>query len=218
MIFTTKFDRLHRIIKVYVVVFVIWGLYRLVFRLPEAIEETVLKPLVFVGTVLLVVRPKRWDKFFLDVWGREDWLKAMLLGISFGLVYIIFYGLASFMTFGRLQLGSDLASQLWSSFVGLGLVTAVWEEWLFIGYIFRELKKVVNSLMASRLITATLFALIHLPVLAYGYQFTGTTLGFQLLLLFILGFSNTVLIDLSRNLLAPVLSHTLWGVAIFLFR
>lgn len=218
MFLITKFDRLHRVVKSYVVVFVLWGLYRLVFRLPEAIEETVLKPLVFVGGVLVIHRPKRWDKFFLDVWGKGDWLKAMLLGISFGLAYIVFYGLASFLTFGRLRLGSDLAQELWSSFVGLGLVTAIWEEWLFVGYIFGELKEVIKSLMASRLLTAALFTLIHLPILAYGYQFTGITLGFQLLLLFILGFANTVLMGLSRNLLAPVLSHTLWGVAIFLFR
>lgn len=215
---TSTFDRLHRVVKVYVVVFVFWGIYRLVFRLPEIIEETFFKPLVFVGTVLVVERPKRWDRFFVEVWGRGDWAKALGLGLGFGLVYLMFYGLSSFLAFGRLQVGSPLADELWSSFVSLGLLTAVWEEWLFAGYLFGQLRRILKSPMSARLITATLFALIHFPILAFGYKFTGTTLGFQLLLLAVLGFSNTILIGFSKNLLAPIASHALWGVAIFLFR
>lgn len=209
---------LHNTIKAYVIVFVFWGLYRLVFRLPETIEETILKPLVFVGSVFLVERPRRWDKYFLQVWGAGDWLKSLFMGLGFGLFYIIFYGFASFLSFGKLQLGSELANNLWVSFIGLGIVTAIWEEWLFSGYIFSELKKCISHLMIVRIITALLFALVHLPILAFGYKFTGSTLIFQLLLLAVLGLGNTILIGFSKNLLAPIVAHTLWGLAIFLFR
>lgn len=214
----SRLTHLHSAIKAYAIVFVFWGLYRLVFRLPEAIEETILKPIVFVGSVFLVERPRRWDKYFLTVWGAGDWFKSLFLGLGFGLLYIIFYGFASFLSFGKLQLGSELANNLWASFIGLGIVTAVWEEWLFSGYIFSELKKFIVSPMTARIITALLFAMIHLPILAFGYKFTGTTLIFQLVLLSVLGLGNTILIGFSKNLLAPIVAHTLWGVAIYLFR
>lgn len=209
---------LHNTIKAYSIVFVFWGLYRLVFRLPEAIEETILKPIVFVGSVLLVEHPRRWDKYFLSIWGTGDWFKSLFLGLGFGLSYTIFYGLASFISFGNLELGSELADNLWASFIGLGIITAVWEEWLFSGYIFSELKRFTTNHMIVRIITALLFAAIHLPILAFGYKFTGTTLILQLLLLFTLGLGNTILIGFSKNLLGPIVAHTLWGVAIYLFK
>lgn len=214
----SRLAHLHSTIKAYAIVFVFWGLYRLVFRLPEAIEETILKPIVFVGSVFLVERPRRWDKYFLSVWGNGDWFKSLFLGLGFGLLYIIFYGFASFLSFGKLQLGSELANSLWASFIGLGIITAVWEEWLFAGYIFSKLSQFFKDRMTARVVTALLFAFIHLPILAFGYKFTGTTLIFQLLLLSILGFGNTILIGFSKNLLAPIIAHTLWGAAIFLFR
>lgn len=214
----SRLAHLHSAIKAYITVFVFWGLYRLVFRLPEVIEETILKPIVFVGSVFLVERPRRWDKYFLQIWGAGDWLKSLFMGLGFGLFYIIFYGFASFLSFGKLELGSELANNLWASFIGLGIVTAVWEEWLFSGYIFSELKKFIASPMTARIITALLFALVHLPILAFGYKFTGSTLIFQLLLLAVLGLGNTILIGFSKNLLAPIVAHALWGTAIYLFR
>lgn len=214
----SRLAHLHNTVKAYAIVFVFWGLYRLVFRLPEAIEETILKPIVFVGSVFLVERPRNWGKYFLTVWGTGDWFKSLFLGLGFGLLYIIFYGFASFLSFGNLQLGSELANHLWASFIGLGIMTAIWEEWLFSGYIFSELKKFTANRMTARITTALLFAAIHLPILAFGYKFTGFTLIFQLLLLSVLGLGNTILIGFSKNLLAPIVAHTLWGVAIFLFR
>lgn len=210
--------QLHSVAKAYVIIFVFWGLYRLVFRLPEEIEETLLKPMVFIGAVLFVERPKRWLNFFCNVWGKGDIGRAGLLGLLFGLGYVLFYGIASFLTFGSLSLGSELANSLWVSFVTIGLATAVWEEWVFAGYIYQRLAQAWRSVWPARLTTAVLFALVHAPILIFWYKFTGNLLLFQLTLLFVLGLGNTVLMGLSKNLLAPILSHALWGIAIYFFR
>lgn len=217
-IMPSRLEHLHRAIKAYAIIFVFWGLYRLVFRLPEAIEETILKPIVFVGSVFFIEKPVRWDKYFFQIWGGGNCLKSLFLGLGFGAAFLAYYALASFLSFGKLEFGTDVIGSSWITFIILGIVTAIWEEWFFTGYIFRQLKSFSRDSLSPKITTAILFSLIHLPILAFVYKYTGSTLVFQLLLLLTLGFGNTILIGLSRNLLAPILSHTLWGIAIFLFR
>lgn len=210
--------QLHRALLSYALIFVVWGLYRLLLRFPEEIEETVIKPIVFIGAVLLIERPKQWFVFFRQVWGKGNWLVAAGLGIALGFGYVLFYGVSSIIAFGTLQLGSEAANNVWISFVSVGLTTALWEEFVFSGYVLRALSAVDKSQWIARIVTAVLFASVHLPILAFWYKFTGPVLLFQLLLLFVLGFGNATAMGRSKNLLTPVIAHTLWGVAIFLFR
>lgn len=218
MITSNRIEKLHQTIQAYVAIFVLWGIYRLVFRLPEEIEETILKPLVFIGTVLLVVRPKNRLKFWFEIWGQGDWLKALGYGLLFGLGYVLLYGISSFLSFGNLEFGRMVFGRLWPTFFGLGILTAIWEEWTFAGYILKQLRAVFKRVWAARLTTAFLFTMIHFPILAFWYKFTDGVLLFQLLLLFILGVGNTILMEKTDNLLAPIISHALWGIALFLFR
>lgn len=210
--------RLRRIVKVSVFIFTVWGMYRLVLRLPDVIEETILKPLLFVGSVLLVEKPKRIVRFFLDVWGRGNWFRAILFGLIAGLGYGALYALASVLTFGKLTLASSTAHQFWVSYVGLGVLTAIWEEWAIVGYLFRELRRVTKSSLLPRLVVAAFFSLIHLPILLFWYQFTGSTVVFQLLIFAVLGFNNAMLMEFTGNLIAPILAHTLWGISLVLYQ
>lgn len=209
---------LHRAVKAYAIIFVLWGLYRLVFHLPEEIEETFLKPMVFVGAILFVERPKRMELFFVGIWGNGKWFPAILMGLAAGGIYFAFYAFSSILAFGKLELGQDIIGKDWFPFVGIGLVTAVWEEWAFSGYMFKQFLVVFHEPWFARITTALLFALVHVPILVFWDRFAPLVVLFQLVLLFILGVSNTMLMGKTKNLLAPVLSHTLWGLVIFLFR
>lgn len=211
-------DRLHKLVKAYVIIFVLWGIYRLIFRLPEAIEEILLKPLVFVGGVMLVERPKNWQKFFMEIWGKGDWVRAAFLGLGLGLGYVVFYAIASLLAGNALVVSENPAGDPWGLFLGLGLVTAIWEEWTFAGYILGGLSKMTTSKWTAGGVTAVLFALVHLPILIFWERLGGFGLGFQFVSLLTLGMGNAILMGYSKNLLAPVISHALWGAAGFLFR
>jgi hypothetical protein len=217
MFFFKRFNKLHSAFKVYSVVFVLWGIYRLVFRLPEEVEETFLKPIVFVGIVMIIEKPKNWLKYFLEVWGSGDWVKAAGWGLLFGLGYITVYGFASFLSFGDLQFG-ELTSSSILAFTLIGILTSVWEEWLFPGYIFSHIKADIKNVWFSRLLTAAMFALVHSPILIFWYKLPPQTVIFQLMMLFILGTGNMILKEKFNNLIAPVISHFGWGLAVFLFR
>lgn len=215
---TRTLEQIHQVVKAYAIIFVFWGLYRIVFRLPEELEETFLKPLVFIGAAVFVEKPKNIGLYFLDIWGKGNWIRALIAGLMFGLGYLFFYATASFLAFAKLELGSELNSQFWISLLGIGTLTAIWEEWTFSGYILRKLSAISASAWPARITTALLFALIHLPILVFWYKFTGSVVLFQLTLLFILGIGNTILMGFSKNLLAPVVSHIMWGMAIYLFK
>lgn len=217
MLFQNPLDRLHRLIQSFVYIFVVWGLYRLIFRLPEPIEEIIFKPLVFVGAVMLVERPKSWQKYFMEIWGKGDLVRAAFFGLLLGIAYIVLYAVSSFLSPGGINFESAPGGQSWLMFLGLGAVTAIWEEWTFQGYILGGLSRTLSSKWLARGLTAALFALVHLPALIFWHKFTGSILGFQLFGLMTLGLGNAILMSHSKNLLAPIISHTLWGAAIFLF-
>lgn len=211
--------RIHAVVKAYAIIFVFWGLYRVVFRFPEEIEETFLKPLIFIGAVMFTERPQNLLKYFADVWGSTGWMKALGSGFGVGALYVLFYACSNFLAFGKLRFGNDLTSDMWFSLLVVGTLTAIWEEWVFSGYILRQLTAVFkDNVWGARITTALLFSLVHLPILVFWYRYTPSVTIFQLVLLFILGAGNAVLMGFSKNLLAPVISHVLWGVAIFLFQ
>lgn len=215
---STSVTRLHRVVHAYALLFVFWGIYRLVIRLPSGIEETILKPLVFVGSVLWAERPRSAIRFFRERWGSGDSTRALLLGTAAGVGYLVFYALGSVVSFGSLRVGSEASHALWLSVLFPGVLTSVWEEWTFAGYFLGEFQKVFRNPWIARFVTSGLFTLSYLPVLLFWYQFTGSVIMFQILALFLLGLINAVLMGVSNNLLAPVLSHTLWGVAVVLLR
>lgn len=217
MFFFRRFNKLHSAFKVYAAVFVLWGIYRLVFRLPEEVEETFFKPIVFVGVAMLIEKPKNWLKYFMEVWGGGDWIKALGWGLVFGLGYVTVYGFASFLSFGSLQLG-ELTGNSILAFILIGILTSIWEEWLFPGYIFSHIKADIKGVWLPRLLTASMFAAVHSPILIFWYKYAPQTVIFQLAMLFILGTGNVILKEKFKNLIAPVISHFGWGLAIFLFR
>lgn len=217
MFFFRKFNKLHSALKVYSIVFVVWGIYRLIFRLPEEMEETFLKPLIFVGIAILMEKPKNWLKYFMEIWGKGDWPMASGMGLLFGLGYVVFYGLSSLFSFGSLQPG-ELTGNTILSFILIGILTSIWEEWLFSGYILSHIKADVKGIWLPRLITAAMFAVIHVPVLVVWHRLAFQATVFQIAMLFVLGTGNAILMGRSKNLIAPVISHFGWGLAIFMFR
>ncbi len=217
MFFSRRFDKLHLALKVYSAVFVAWGMYRLIFRLPEEIEETFLKPLIFVGIAVLIEKPKSWLKYFSEIWGQGDWLAALGWGLLAALGYVVVYGFASLLSFGSLQPG-ELGGNTIVPFILIGILTSIWEEWLFAGYIFSHIKADIKSVWLPRLITASMFAAVHLPILIVWHKFSPQNVVFQLLMLFVLGAGNTILMGKAKNLIAPVIAHFGWGLAIFFFR
>jgi len=209
----------HRSLGLYAFVFILWGLYRLLFRFPVWIEETFFKAIVFglpVFVVLYKTKKKPWS--FLGM-TTKNLFEAVYLGLGLGLLLGFVGQLGNFIRHQGSLVYSDfgLTASNIGAFLILALITAFWEELLFMGYILNHLVITLKSEWQTALITSGLFSMVHLPALVVS-QLPTAQIILQLILLITLGIGNSILMLRTKNLAAPILAHALWGTTIFIFR
>lgn len=207
---------LHEILWVYTGVFIVWGIYRFLFPMNVWVEETVLKFIVFGLPPLWVVLHKH--KGSLEDMGMttQGLVASLYFGLLFGLWLAIFGNVVSFVNNGSLGLNPNLTVLMFRDLLVLGLMTAFWEQLLFMGYMLPRMVTGLESESQAILAVAFLFALIHIPVqIASGVGMAQILLRF--VLIFSLGYGNGILYLRFKNLAAPIFAHLAWGSVIFLF-
>lgn len=205
---------------VYVVIFVLWGLYRLLFRFPVYIEELLFKPLVFFPPVfsILTGEDRRGRLFGSFGFQKEGLALAIYYGLTLGVVYLLAVRLGNLVfSPGTFDLGFSLPPLRLLGTLGISLVTAFWEQLVFSGFILLRLRAAFADEWLSVGGTASLFMFLHLPILVTESGGSFLVVAIQLLLFFLVGFGNAVLMLRTRNILAPILSHTFWSMALTLF-
>src|SRR4030043_2071651 len=89
---------LRRTFYVYAVIFILWGLYRLLLRLPLFLEEVFIKPLVLLPPVLSVLEQERHHResiLALFLFRRKNLLLSLYFGLTLGVSYFLAVGLGS---------------------------------------------------------------------------------------------------------------------------
>ena len=142
---------------------------------------------------------------------------ALAFGLSLGVFYLFVGRMGQLFKFGTsAPYGNTPDNPL--LVVILSLATAFSEELVFVGYLLPRFHHLWKDEWKSAMVVASLFALIHVPILLFSYRFPVSLIVAQFLLTFVLGFGNSVLMLRLNNLVAPILSHALWGMAVLLFR
>ena len=217
-----EYTRLHDLFRFYILLLIIWGFYRTLFRFPDWIEELILKPLIFVVPVIVKIKAegKNWKERLEGVgitW--KNLFAALAFGLSLGVFYLFVGRMGEFFRFGG-TVGNPYGSPLGNPLliIVLAFATAFSEELVFMGYLLPRLQKEWKDEWKSTTAVAVMFAVIHMPILIFGFRFPISLIVGQFLLIFILGFGNSILMLRLKNVAAPVLSHALWGIAVLLFR
>ena len=84
---------LERVFGYWAFLFIVWGLYRFLFRLPEEIEEGILKPLIWLGPLFWLVGTKENRPIFSSLgFSRKNILSSCYWGIGLGAI-LTFEGL-----------------------------------------------------------------------------------------------------------------------------
>jgi len=210
---------LQKTLSVYAVIFVLWGLYRLLFRFPTVIEELIFKPLVFLPPVLSVLSGEgKRGRMLVAAFGfrRAGLAFSIYFGLTLGIVYLLAVRLASFVPSGERLVYSVMPFSL-MGLLGISLVTAIWEQMVFSGFFLSRLYLVWQNEWLSVGMTAFMYTLLHLPILWLESHATTSFVVIQLILFFFVGMGNAILMLRTRNLVAPIISHTAWAVAVGLF-
>ncbi len=209
---------IRRTLGVYAVVFIVWGLYRLLLPFPLVVEEFVVKPLVYLPPLILVVRREGFKgKSIFSVFGfRSSGLfVSVYLGMSLGFAYLL-VAVMGRLVFSEGAVVRPLTPSSLSLFslTIVSLATAVWEQIVFSGFMLQRFFGVLRDEWMSSGVTAFLFMLLHLPILWLEFSSQSLFIVVQLLVLFLVGFGNSVLMLRTRNVIAPILSHAFWALSL----
>ena len=201
----------------YVLLIMLWGIYRLFFRFPILIEEVFFKALVFGLPVWWLARRNKWSLKSIGISG-DGFFQSVYLGLGLGVILGFLGQLGNVIRHGTLVFEDfGLTSEMMGGFIILSLVTAFWEELVFMGYFLKRMSGVIANEQHRVIIIGLLFSFLHVPAL-WIQGMPMLQIVISLLLLTLLGMGNAILMLRQKNLIAPIMSHALWGVAVFLFR
>lgn len=208
-----------RVTLLYVFILLIWGFYRYLFRLPEEIEEIILKPIIWLGPVLFLVwREKKGLKSI--GWSLNNLFKSLYLGIGLGILFA-FEGLLTHLLKYQGFSFVDLQYQTLSALLvalGVSLATAISEETAFRGYIFNRLWPLLKNEWAANLITSFGWALVHLPITFFVFHYNFEQMVTFLVLVFVFGIASAFIFARTKTIVASILLHVFWAWPIILFR
>jgi len=216
-----KILELHDVVSVYMVILLVWGFYRLLFRLPEWVEELFLKPVVWLLPVARRVVKEEHESIKARLASVGVTTKnlgaAVALGLALGVFYLFVGRIGMMARSGQVSapnLGGMANSPI--LIIVLALATAIAEQLVFMGYILPRLVEVWQHEWRAAITTAVLFGIVHLPILIFGYQLPLQAVAGQFVLVLLLGLGNSMVMLRVKNVVTPILSHALWGLAVLL--
>ena len=209
---------LRRVFWFYAYLLLVWGFYRWLFRLPEMIEELVLKPLLWLGPTFLLVKFKEKRTVLTSLgFFKKNIFRSFYLGILAGIGFAVTGLVLHLLKYGRLNFVPLEKGVFWLTFV-LSLATALVEETVFRGYILNRLFEVLRDEWKSLLVSSIGFALIHLPMTIFALHYNLAQIYVYGVLVFFYSLGSGILFLRTGTLWASVLMHIFWSWPIILFR
>lgn len=200
-------------------VLLLWSLYRYFTRYPEPVDEFIFKPLIFVAPVLwYVVKIEKKSLASLGLTVR-NLFPSIYIGLFFGTVFAVEGLVVNALKYGTFTVRpiAALISYGMLPLLVLSLATAISEEVLNRGFLFSRILEKTKNVGYAAFLSATLFLLLHVPILVTSLQLKGSVLVLFFVTNFILGFVNSMLFYNMRSIVAPVLVHVFWNMTVALF-
>jgi hypothetical protein len=196
---------------------IVWGFYRLIFKLPDEIEELVIKPLVWLIPVFIIVKKEKLSLEFLGI-TFKNLFPAAYMSLGLGLAFLLEAILINYLKYGDFNFAANIGKTAFFASLGLSFATAVSEEISFRGYLFNRVWQVLGNELAANLSTSVVWALIHIPIVVFVWKlnFSATILYMFLTTLF--GIGSAFVFARTKNVASSILLHVLWEWPIILFR
>ncbi len=219
-----KVTETQRVLNIWAIILILWSFYRTKWAIPgqfEWFDEFIAKPIVFLGPIIWYLK-KYEGKFSLGALGFD--VKKITKDISFafmiGLLFTTGALAANFFKNGSLQFNTTLFTGQGTSLLYIvvaGLATAIVEELVTRGFLLKRLYAHNKRLFYSSLQASSLFVILHIPILFTNYKLAGPAIVLFLLTDFILSMINSLVFLESKNIIAPILIHFFYNMAIILY-
>lgn len=204
-------NTLRRVGRLYLFIFIVWGLYRLIFRLPESVEEIILKPLLWlVPTFYIVFKIEKKGLLSLG-YNTKDFGRSFLKGLSFGVLFLVVGLSLNYIRYGGFEFKNLPLGEFFWPAIFLSFVTAITEETVFRGYILNRLWEITKSGGAANILSSVGFSLIHLPITIFIYHYSLPQVFIFTLLVFLSSLGSGLLFVWTKNIWASILIHVFWS-------
>lgn len=208
-----------QVFVLYLFIFLVWGLYRFFFQLPPIIEQTILKPLIWLLPLFWLIKNQK--QFLSSIgWSLKNLFKSLYLGIGLGIVFAFEGLLINNLKYGEFHFTKLPFSSLDLLLLALGLafISAISEETVFRGFIFTRLQFVFKNEWLANILASLGWTLIHLPVALIIFQYPFEQMLVYLVLVFIFGFASCLVYGRTGTITASILLNVFWSWPINLFR
>lgn len=196
---------------------IVWGFYRFLFKLPDEVEELMIKPLVWLTPVYWFSKKEKLSLASLGV-TTNNLFPSIYKSLWLGVIFVLAGILANSIKYGGINFSANVGEDIiFVSFL-LSLVTAISEEITFRGYLFNRLWQVLDNEFAASLSTSFVWGLIHLPAGIFWLDLTNVELLAFFVLTTLFGLGSCFIFARTKNIFASVLIHVFWAWPIFLFR
>lgn len=207
-----------RAIILAVYLLIVWGFYRFLFKLPDEIEELVLKPIFWLLPVFYLVKLERKG---LDSVGItfKNLFPAVYFALGLGIVFVIEAVVANYFKYGnQLNLGANIGNLPLFTALALSFATAISEEITFRGYIFTRVWAFVKNELYANILTSILWSIVHIPITIFVWKLNLSASLIYLFITTLFGIGSAFVYARTKNIVSPILLHVLWQWPIILFR
>jgi len=211
-------EKLRSVGRLYVFIFIFWGLYRLIFRLPDNVEEIVLKPLIWLLPTFYIVFKIEKRSFASLGYSIKNFGSDISKGFLFGSLFLLVGLSLNYLRYGQLSLTNLPMAEVFLPALILSFITAISEETVFRGYILNRLSEITKNSGAANLISSIGFSAVHLPIVVFVYHYSLPQVFIYLMLILLTSLGSGLLFSWTKTIWASILIHVFWSWPIIFLR
>ncbi len=196
---------------------IVWGFYRLLFKLPEEIEELIIKPIVWLLPVIYLVRKEGGNLSSVGITTKKLF-PAIYFTLALGAVFAIEAIIINFVKHNGFEFTANIGEKVLLTSLGISFVTAFSEEVSFRGYLFNRVWGALDNEWLANITTSIVWALVHVPIAIFVWKLSLSSSLIYLLLTALFGVGSAFVFARTRNVFSSILLHVLWQWPIILFR
>jgi len=196
---------------------VFWGFYRLIFRLPDEVEELFVKPVVWLLPVLYFLRKEKKGISSLG-FTLKNLFSSVYFSLGLGFVFVFEALLVNYLKYGNFNFAANIGEKPFFTAFFLSFATAFSEEVTFRGYLFNRVWLALKDEFVANISTSFVWALIHIPVVVFVWKLNLSASILYLFLTTIFGIGSAFVFARTKNIVSSILLHVLWEWPLILFR
>jgi membrane protease YdiL (CAAX protease family) len=197
--------------------FIVWGFYRFMFKLPENVEELFIKPALWLIPVFYFVKKEKLGLGSLGITGK-NLFSSIYFAIFLGVLFTLEGVLINYVKYGEMNFNANIGSRALLYSLVISLATAISEEITFRGFIYNRVWHALGKEWNANILTSIAWALVHIPTALFWWKLPLQSTFGLLILTTIFGIGSSFVFARTRNVSSSILLHIFWEWPIILFR